>query len=59
MPSIARRWTRTPATLAAATIFVAACAGVSSDPPHGACPAVGDYGRAEQARVANEVAALP
>ncbi|MCC6006716.1 MAG: hypothetical protein JJU40_03465 [Rhodobacteraceae bacterium] len=59
MPSTARCWTRPPAALAAATIFLTACAGVTSDPPRSACPPVVDYSRAEQARVAEEVAALP
>ena len=40
-------------------IFLTACAGVSSDAPPSACPPVVDYSRAEQARVAEEVDALP
>jgi hypothetical protein len=40
-------------------IFLTACAGVSSDAPPSACPPVVDYSRAEQARVAEEVEALP
>ena len=59
MPSTARCWTRPPIVLAAATIFLTACAGVGSDTPSGNCPPVVDYSRAEQARVADEVAALP
>jgi hypothetical protein len=35
------------------------CAGVGSDTPPSACPPVVEYSRAEQARVAEEVAALP
>ena len=33
--------------------------GVGSDAPPGACPPVVEYSQAEQARVAEEVAALP
>jgi hypothetical protein len=40
-------------------IFLTACAGVTSDTPPGACPPVVAYSLAEQARVAEEVAALP
>ena len=54
-----RCWTRLPAVLAAATIFLAGCAGVTSDTPPSACPPVVEYSRAEQARVAEEVTALP
>lgn len=59
MPSTARCWTPPPAALAAATIFLTACAGVTSDTPPGVCPPVVKYSQAEQARVAAEVAALP
>ena len=59
MPSIARCWTRPQTALAAATLFLTACAGVSSDAPPSACPPVVEYGRVEQARVAEELAALP
>ena len=59
MPSTARCWTPPRAALAAATIFLTACAGVTSDTPPGACPPVVAYSQAEQARVAEEVAALP
>ncbi len=59
MPSTARCWTPPPAALAAAAIFLTACAGVSSDTLPGACPPVVEYSGAEQARVAEEVAALP
>lgn len=58
MPSTARCWTRPHGALAAATIFLTGCAGVSFEAPHGACPPVVEYGRAEQSRVAEEVAAL-
>ena len=59
MPSTARCWTQPAAALAAATIFLTACAGVNSDTAPGACPPVVAYSQAEQARVAEEVAALP
>ena len=58
MPSTARCWTPPRAALAAATIFLTACAGVSSDTPPSACPPVVAYSPAEQMRVAAEVAAL-
>lgn len=59
MPFNDRCWMRPPAALAAATIFLTACAGVTSDTPPSACPPVVTYSPAEQARVAAEVAALP
>jgi len=59
MPFTARCWTPPRAALAAATIFLTACAGVSSDAPPTACPPVVAYSQAEQMRVAEEVAALP
>ena len=59
MPFNVRCWTPPRAALAAATIFLTACAGVSSDVPPSACPPVVDYSGAEQARVAAELAALP
>ena len=59
MPFTARCWTPPRAALAAATIFLTACAGVSSDARPSACPPVVGYSQAEQARVAEEVAALP
>ena len=40
-------------------LLLSGCAGVGSDTPPSACPPVVDYSRAEQARVADEVAALP
>ena len=45
--------------LAIATLLLTACAGVDSDTPPGVCPPMVVYSRAEQARVADEVAALP
>ncbi|MFN3953326.1 MAG: hypothetical protein ACK4LQ_02665 [Pararhodobacter sp.] len=59
MPSTARCWMRPLAALAAATIFLTACAGVGFDGPPSACPPVVEYSRIEQVRVAEEVAALP
>lgn len=47
------------AGLAIATILSGGCAGVTIDGTPSACPPVVEYGRAEQARVADEVAALP
>ena len=59
MPFTARCWTRLPAALGIATLLLSGCAGVGSDGAPGACPPGVDYSRAEQARVAEEVAALP
>ena len=59
MPSTARCWTPPPAALVHATICLTGCAEVRSDAPLGACPPVVAYSQAEQARVAEEVAALP
>ena len=59
MPSTARCWTPPAAALAVSTILLTGCAGVTSDAPPGACPPVIEYNQAEQARVAEEVAALP
>ena len=41
------------------TLFLTACAEVASDGAPGVCPSVVNYSQAEQARVAEEVAALP
>jgi hypothetical protein len=46
------------AALAAATIFLTACVGVSFDVPPSACPPAVAYSHAEQVRMALEVAAL-
>ena len=51
--------TRPLIALAAAMTSLTGCAGVGSETPHSACPPVVEYSRAEQARVAEEVAALP
>lgn len=55
----ARCWTQPRAALAAATILLTGCAGGSFDTVPSACPPVAEYSRAEQARVADELAALP
>jgi len=59
MPFTARCWTRPQTALAIATLLLSACAGDGSEAPPGACPPVVAYSEAEQARVADEVAALP
>jgi len=59
MPSNARCWTRPLATLAVAMILLSGCAGVGSEVPPSACPPLVEYSRAEQAKVSDEVAALP
>ena len=59
MPSTARCWTPPRAALAAATIFLTGCATGGSDALPSPCPPVVDYSRGEQARIAEEVAALP
>jgi hypothetical protein len=41
------------------TLFLSGCAGVGFEPPASACPPLVDYSPAEQARMADEVAALP
>lgn len=55
----ARCWMRPAVALVIAMICLTACAGVGSDTPISACPPVVEYGRAEQVRVAEEIAALP
>lgn len=52
-------WMRPLIALAAAMIFLTGCAGVDSETPNSACPPVVEYSPAEQARVAEEIAALP
>lgn len=59
MPFTVRCWRQLQTALVIATLLLTACAEVGSDPPHGACPPVVAYSEAEQARVADEVAALP
>jgi len=52
-------WMQPRIALAAATISLTGCVGVGSETPHSACPPVVKYSPAKQARVAEEVAALP
>ena len=59
MPFNATCWTRPQTAPAIGMILLSACAGVGSDTPPGVCPPVVVYSRAEQARVADEIAALP
>jgi hypothetical protein len=59
MSSNARCWRQPATVLAAAMIFLTACARADSEGSHGACPPVVEYSRAEQAQVAAEIAALP
>ena len=58
MPSTARCWTRPLAVLATVMISLSGCARVGSERLPSPCPPVVEYSRAEQARVAEEVAAL-
>jgi hypothetical protein len=55
----ARCWTRQAAALAAAMIFLTGCEGVGFDATVKPCPPVVEYSRAEQAIVAEELAAMP
>ena len=55
----AKCWMQRRIVLAAAMTFLTGCAGVGSETPHGACPLVVEYSPAEQARVAEEITALP
>jgi hypothetical protein len=52
-------WRLQPGVLAAAMTFLTGCGAVGSDVPLNACPPVVKYSRAEQTRIAQEVAALP
>ncbi|WP_372921471.1 hypothetical protein [Roseovarius sp.] len=52
-------WTRPRSGLVIVALLLSGCAGVGSDTPPSACPPVVEYGPAEQARVAEEVVALP
>ena len=54
-----RCWTPPAAALATAMISLSACARVDSEGSHGVCPPVVEYSRAEQVRVAEEIAELP
>lgn len=51
-------WRRRRVALGLVTIWLSGCATAGSDTPPGACPPVVEYNRAEQARLAKEVAAL-
>ena len=51
--------TRPQIALATAMILLTGCEKAGSRPTYSACPPVVDYSRAEQAQVAEEVAALP
>ena len=59
MPFNVGCWMRLRAALAAVTICLSGCATGGSDALPSACPPVVEYSQAEQARVADEVAALP
>lgn len=59
MPFTAKCWMRPQTALATAMIFLTGCAGGSFNGSPGACPPVVEYSRAEQLRVADELAALP
>ena len=59
MPFNVRCWTRLPAALVIMTILLTACATGGSDTASSACPPLVEYSRAEQDRMADEVAALP
>ncbi|HEV8034935.1 hypothetical protein [Yoonia sp.] len=52
-------WTRPQIALAAVMTFLTACEKAGSDTPYSACLPVVEYSRAEQTRVAEELAALP
>lgn len=59
MPFNARCWKLQQIGLVIATLFLSGCAGVGFDRSPSACPSVVNYSRAEQARAAEEVTALP
>ena len=59
MPFNVRCWMQPHSALAVATILLTACTRVNSDAPTSVCPPVVHYSRTEQARVADELAALP
>lgn len=52
-------WMQPRTVLAAGTILLTGCAEASFEGSASACPPVVEYNREEQARVAEEVAALP
>lgn len=55
----AKCWTQVRIALAAATICLSGCATADFNPTSVACPVEVDYSRAEQERIADEVATLP
>ena len=59
MLSNARCWTPPHAVLVIVMLSLSGCAGGSFETVHGVCTPVVAYSREEQARVAEEVAALP
>lgn len=59
MPFKDRCWRRLHSGLVIAMLLLSGCAGVAFDGGIGGCPPVVEYSWAEQARVAEEVAALP
>ena len=59
MPFNVSCWKRPQIVLAAAMLLLSGCAGVGSDGAPGVCPPVVAYSAAKQARVADEVVALP
>ena len=59
MPSNDRCWRRPVVALVIATGSSTGCATVGSEGPPSVCPPIVAYSRAEQAQVAEEIAALP
>lgn len=59
MPFNVGCWKPQQIGLVIATLFLSDCAGVGFDRSPSACPPVVGYSRTEQARVTEEVAALP
>ncbi len=54
-----RCWRQSRSGLVIVMLFSSGCAGMGFDTPPGVCPPVVEYSRAEQAQMAEEVAALP
>lgn len=59
MKSNAKCWTPPAAAPLIAMLWLSACATGDFDRPKQVCPPVGEYSTADQARAADEVAALP
>ena len=59
MPFTKKCWRQPLAGLVIGTSSLTGCATVGSDAPASVCPPVVEYSQAEQAQVAEEVAALP